>query len=157
MPAEMLHLTLVFLGQTEAALVPAMAGALRDAARRHVRYTARTGQAGGRVDDRPGARHGGVAWLTLGSGAAETAALSLDVDRALGSGTYDDRRRPRPHLTVARNATQDALAAVRRVAAENEIRWQVDRIVLLRSHTGPRGSRYEQLGTFPLTSGPGGA
>lgn len=157
MPVDMLHLTLVFLGQTEAASVPATERALGDVGIRHGPYGVVTGEAGGRVDDRPGARRGGVAWLELSSGAAETAALSLDVDRALGSGTYDDRHRPRPHLTVARNVTPDALAALRPVAAQNDIGWRVDRIVLFRSHTGPRGSRYEELAASPLTSEPAGA
>ena len=157
MPADMLHLTLVFLGETEAASVPAIERALREVAVDHEPYDAATGEAGGRVDDRPGARRGGVAWLKLSGGAAETAALSLDADGALGSGTYDDRRRPRPHLTVARIVTSDALTALRPIAAGNTVRWRVDRMVLFRSHTGPRGSRYEELATLPLTSGRRGA
>jgi 2'-5' RNA ligase len=157
MPAEMLHLTIVFLGQTKAASVPAIERRLGEVAGGHAPYEVVTGDASGRVDDSPGARRGGVAWLKLSSGAAQTAALSLDVYRALGSGTYDDGHKPRPHLTVARNVTPDALAALRPVAAQTEIRWRVDRIVLFRSHTGPRGSRYEELAASPLTSGRAGA
>ena len=150
----MLHLTLVFLGQTRATLVPAMERQLADVAERHSPYAVKTGEAEGRVDDRPTARRGGVAWLKLETGVAETTALSLDADRALVSATYDDRRRPRPHLTVARNVTPDALAALRPVAAAKQFECCVDRIVLFRSHTGPRGSRYEELATLPLTSEP---
>jgi 2'-5' RNA ligase len=154
MSPELLHLTLVFLGQTDAARVADLERALVGVAQRHVPYEAQTGAAGGRVDDRPGARRGGVAWLRLRRGANETARLALDVDEALGSATYDGRRRPRPHLTVARNASPEALAALGDAAASLDMSWTVERIVLFRSHTGPRGSRYEELASLPLTRGP---
>lgn len=157
MAPELLHLTLVFLGATDADHVPDITRALAGVARRHAPYEALTGIAGGRVNDRPQARRGGVAWLGLGRGAPETAALALDVDAALGGATYDERRAPQPHLTVARNVDAAALAALRELSGGLHVAWQSERIVLFRSHTGPRGSRYEELSSLPLTRGPGHA
>lgn len=150
-PAELLHLTLVFLGQTDAHRVPEISSRVAAAAARHGAYEVRTGAAGGHVDDRPGAHRGGVAWLTLAAGARETIDLALDLDAALESRTYDERRRPRPHLTVARNVHQAALQALAELAPRLALQWQAARIVLFRSHTGPSGSRYEELASHNLS------
>lgn len=149
---EHMHVTLVFLGPTDVARVGAIEAVVGEAATRHAPFMAAAGEAGGRVDMRPGARRGGVAWLRLSAGGAETAAVSLDLDASLGAGTYDARA-PRPHLTVARDVTAEALTALKERAAEMRVSWRVDRIALLRSHPGPRGSRYEVLSSFPLTRG----
>jgi 2'-5' RNA ligase len=71
--------------------------------------------------------------------------LSLAVDDAIGSGIYDERNAPRPHLTVGRGVSDEALAHLRTLAAGLDIGWTVDRIVLFRSHTEAGGSRYEAL------------
>jgi 2'-5' RNA ligase len=146
LPADKLHLTLVFLGPTDPARLPALIAAAEGVAGRHARFGMVTSEGGGRISDR-----GGVAWLRLGDGARETADLALDLDAAFGSATYDERRRPQPHLTVARGATKEVLADLRDWASrEQPLAWQVDRIVLFRSHTDPGGSRYESLGEWPL-------
>lgn len=150
MRPEQLHLTLVFLGQTDASRVRDIVAALQRVAAGHARYGAATGDAGGRVDERPNARRGGVAWLRLATGGPETAALALDVDGELGSRTYDERRSPRPHLTVARNVDAPVLEALRKLAPSLRLAWSVEEVVLFRSHTGPGGSRYERLATFEL-------
>ena len=150
MAPDLLHLTLVFLGNTDSERVPDIASALARVAQRQAPFDAAISGAGGRVDDRPNARRGGVVWLTLADGAPETSALMLDVDRELDSRTYDEKHRPRPHLTVARNARSETLAALRQAASTLRIGWPVDRIVLFRSHTGPRGSRYEELSSHAL-------
>ena len=141
LPQEKLHLTLVFLGQTDAARVATLSEAVSAVAARHAPFAVRTGEAGGRV----GGRRGGVAWLRLADGGHDVAQLSIDVDEAIGSNIYDARNAPRPHLTLARRATEASLQDLRRAAASLELSWLVDRIVLFRSHTGPGGSRYESL------------
>ena len=153
MATDLLHLTLVFLGQTDASRVPEITSRLAQVATRHQAFDVRTGAAGGHVDDRPGARRGGVAWLTLAGGARETIDLSLDIDAALESRTYDAHRRPRPHLTVARNVDQPALQALSELAPHLALHWQATRIVLFRSQTGPSGSRYEELASHILSGG----
>ena len=147
---EKLHLTLVFLGQTDAQRVAIIAAGLDEVARRHRVYEAASGAAGGRIDERPTVRRGGVAWLTLGAGGAETSNMALDVDAQLAAATYGEQRRPRPHLTVARKVDRRALDALSDVAARLDVRWAVERIVLFRSHTGPGGSRYEELAASEL-------
>ena len=142
----MLHLTLVFLGSTSPSRVPAWNDALSEVAQRHVAFPVETGDAGGRV----GGRRGGVAWLRLSRGAHEVAQLALDIDRAIGSNVFTERTAPRPHLTVARHVSADALDDLRRVADETQISWRADRIVLFRSHTRASGSVYEVLTSVAL-------
>jgi 2'-5' RNA ligase len=151
MAPELLHLTLVFLGETEASRVPAITEAVKAVALRHAPFQLSTGEAGGRVDTRPNHRRGGVAWLNLATGGAETAALALDIDAALGTATYDARRAPHPHLTIARRVDAVALASLRDAAATLRITWRTDRVVLFRSHTGRAGSRYDEFATVALT------
>ncbi len=105
-----------------------------------------TGEAGGRV----GGHRGGVAWLRIGDGGHEVAQLSLDVDDALGARTYDANHAPRPHLTLARGATEAAVNDLRVVAEKIKVAWAVDRIVLFRSHTDRGGSRYDELASAAL-------
>jgi RNA 2',3'-cyclic 3'-phosphodiesterase len=141
LPIEKLHLTLVFLGQTEASRVGALSEAIAEVAAHLGPFGVRTGDAGGRV----GGRRGGVAWLRLADGGHEVAQLSIDVDDAIGTNVYDARNAPRPHLTLARRATKGSLEELRGAASSLELSWLVDRIVLFRSHTGPGGSLYEEL------------
>jgi 2'-5' RNA ligase len=147
---ELLHLTLVFMGQVDAQRVAQLEAALAAVARRHDAFLTTTSGASGHIDDRPGARRGGVAWLTLEDGYRATVALSLDVDDAIASHTYDARRRPRPHLTVARAVDEPALAALRDFAPSLRLEWRTSELVLYRSFTGAGGSRYEALSRSSL-------
>lgn len=152
MKPDVLHFTLVFMGQVESQRVPWLGERLTEVASRHTAFTTRVEGAGGHVDDGPGRRPGGVAWLMLSDGFREVADLAVDVDAALGTHTYDDRRRPRPHLTVARAIDAVALAALRDLATGTNIEWWTSSIILFRSHLGPGGSRYEPLSTHDLTT-----
>jgi 2'-5' RNA ligase len=138
---EKLHLTLVFLGQTDASRVEALGAAIAGVTPRHAPFNVMTGEAGGRV----GGRRGGVAWLRLADGGHEVARLSIDVDDAVGSHAYDAKNAPRPHLTVARRANECALADLRTAVRSVRLSWTVGRVVLFRSHAGPGGSRYEEM------------
>lgn len=146
LPQEKLHLTLVFLGSTAASRANSIAAAVDAVAKGHGPFEVATGDAGGRV----GGRRGGVAWLRLASGAHEVAQLALDIDDALGSATFDDHTTPRPHLTLARGATEAAISDLRAIADRMQLTWTVDRIVLFRSHTHASGSRYEPLAEATL-------
>jgi 2'-5' RNA ligase len=138
---EKLHLTLVFLGQTDGSRVEALGAAIAGVTPRHAPFNVMTGHAGGRV----GGRRGGVAWLRLADGGHEVARLSIDVDDAIGSRAYDAKNAPRPHLTVARRANDSALADLRTAVRSVRLSWKVSRVVLFRNHTGPGGSRYEEV------------
>ncbi len=151
MRPEQLHLTLVFLGEVDARRVDAISESLEQVAVRHRPFLMSVNGAGGRVDDRRDARPGGVAWLTFGAGATETAQLALDADAAIGARSYDERRRPRPHLTIARAVDAPVLAAVHEVAQSLRLEWRTTRIVLFRSHAGSGGSRYDALKVIDLS------
>lgn len=143
---EKLHLTLVFLGQTDASRVPVLIEALGGVSPMHAPFRVMTGDAGGRV----AGRGTGVAWLRLADGGHELAQLSIDIDDAIGSQVYDAQNAPRPHLTVARGASNAALADLRNSVRSIRLSWTIDRIVLFRSHTDPGGSRYEELSSSRL-------
>lgn len=146
----MLHLTLLFMGQVDAGRVPSIGAGLAAVAARKAAFVTRVSGAGGHVDDRPGARHGGVAWLTLGAGAREMTDLALDIDETLGTRTFTAQRPPRPHLTVARNIDAPALRELTPRAQSLELEWHTSSVILFRSLLGPGGSRYEPLSTHLL-------
>jgi RNA 2',3'-cyclic 3'-phosphodiesterase len=143
---DQLHATLVFLGQTDPADVQRLVDAIDRAGPRHASFVVSTGEAGGRLDD----RRGGVAWLTVNTGRRQLAELALDLDRVIGSGAYRGAA-PRPHVTVARRIDQALLDDLRTTALHVRVDWPVDRIVLMRSHSDPGGSRYESLAERLLT------
>ena len=148
LPQNKLHLTLVFLGPTDPGRVESISAAVARVARSHQSFDVATGDAGGRL----GGRGGGVAWLRLADGGRDVGQLSLELDDAIGAHRYDANNAPRPHLTVARGASEDALVDLRHAADTLRITWSVDRAVLFRSHTDPRGSRYEELTSASLSA-----
>jgi 2'-5' RNA ligase len=149
LPLNKLHLTLVFLGQTDSDRVPEIAAKVAAVAESRQKFDVVTGEAGGKL----GGDRGGVCWLRLARGGHEVAQLSLDVDGAVASHTYNSNTGPRPHLTVARHVTAATLEDLRRLSAEVTLDWTVDRITLFRSHTDPGGSRYEELSSAKLGNG----
>jgi 2'-5' RNA ligase len=152
LPPNKLHLTLVFLGQTESRDVQRIAAVTADVAARHRAYEVVTGHGGGRVHT----QRGGVCWLRLAEGGRETSQLALELDEAIGSATYDAIHPPHPHLTLARGIDRATLDDVRSTAKGLTLRWIANRIVLFRSYTDPHGSIYEELAEFELPGGGGG-
>jgi 2'-5' RNA ligase len=146
LPAQKLHLTLVFLGQTDSGDVQRIAALTAAVAARHHTYEVVTGDGGGRVHT----QRGGVGWLRLADGGRETSQLALDLDEAIGSATYDSTHPPHPHLTLARGIDQATLDDIRSTARGLTLRWIADRVVLFRSYTEPHGSIYEELAAFDL-------
>ena len=155
---ELMHLTLLFLGDVGTQRVPEIGSCLDAAARRHAAYATTIDGAGGRFDrardDRHGSKGGGVAWLTLGAGVRETTELALTVDAGIGTQIYDARRQPRPHLTVARAVDHRALATLQMLAAGLELGWTTQHMVLFRSYLGRGGSRYDAISTHALSGPP---
>lgn len=145
LPAQSLHLTLLFLGSTDPGRVDTLRAAVEEAAARQAAFKVELGPGAGR------ARRGhGVAWLSLARGGRETTELAdrlAELVRPMGVGdARGPRRAPSAHLTVARNATPDLLADPLLAAAPDPpVTWQADRIILFRSHLRPGGSLYEQL------------
>jgi len=141
MPPEQYHATLVFLGATDPDRVPAVSAAIASVAAAGHPFDVMTGDGSGRA----GGRRGGVAWLRLDAGRKRMEELAWVVDSEIGSRLYTAAAPPRPHVTVARGVDGALLADLRDTARDVRLPWRVERIVLYRSHTGPRGSMYEEL------------
>ncbi len=140
LPPEQYHVTLVFLGSTDPARLAEIRRVIGEVAVSNARFAASTGSGGGRPDN----RRGGVAWVRLAGGRHQLASIALALDRALGTRQYE-RQRPLPHVTVARRVTGGLIADLRAASTSFGVEWPVERISLFRSHTGPRGSVYEEL------------
>ena len=146
---ETLHLTLVFLGSTRPGRVADLARLVDAAAASHARFTVMTGLGGGR--EQPDGD--GVAWLQLQRGGAETARLGARLEGEVaavpgtgGGAARAPRRSPSAHLTVARHASRELIAALARGEPHVEpVTWVADRIVLFRSHLERSGAQYELM------------
>ncbi len=151
---EMVHLTLLFLGETPADRVPALSAKLREAFAKHPPMTLRLSGGGTFPPKRP-AR---VAWVGLDA-PDELAAIQADAVAAavaaIGAGGFEPEDRPfKSHVTLARcdpNWPRDA-AEKFAAAFPGEIGppFRVDRGVLMESKLSPRGARYSVVEAFPL-------
>lgn len=146
---EGLHVTLRFLGPTLPERVDAVADAVvQAAAEPSGPFEIRLGGAGAFPDaTRPRAL-----WLGILAGADELARLSAAVTAALTTAGWALDDRPfRPHLTIARtdgvHAGAEAGHRLVAAAAELDLAFAADRIVLYRSHLGRGPARYEALRT----------
>jgi 2'-5' RNA ligase len=138
------HVTLAFLGSTDAAAVPALSERLASVAAGHGATSSRTGGLGGF----PTPARARVAWYGVEDGEDRMARLAADVSGALG---LDASRSLRPHLTLARARRQPIdLRPWLASASAPEGVLMTDRIELMRSHTGRGPARYETLATINL-------
>jgi 2'-5' RNA ligase len=129
--ADGLHITLHFLGATDAAHVPALIRCLRalPAVRDAMRFTQRQ------------IWPQGVAVLAPARVPASAVALHGELGRQLiERGCPPDPRPWRPHLTLARHA-RDALVPMQPL----DLHWPLGRPVLVHSVPGPQGG-YRRLG-----------
>ena len=138
------HLTLKFLGQTDASTVGAVLVALR--ALDLPSFAMRAGGAG----YFPESRRPRVLWIGLAQGGDEAEVWATAVRRAVESLGFVAEERPfRAHLTVARirHALRDDWRALAGRIAERE--WPVidmTRLVLWKSELSPQGARHVPLG-----------
>ena len=130
MRSENVHLTLAFLGSTDAALLPPIVAAASRAAPR--RFTLRI--------DEPGYwRHNQIAWAGVREVPPELAALVGDLRAALLGGNVPFDVKPFvAHITLVRKARPGF-----KLPRLEPIEWPVRDFVLVRSVTGPVGSAYE--------------
>jgi 2'-5' RNA ligase len=149
-PPESLHVTLAFLGATDALAVPALAAALDDGVG--------TPRAAPRLAfARPlllPPRRPRVLAVALADRDGALTALQARVAAALAAtGRYAPERRAfRAHVTVAR--LRPRTRPPRAVATAIEPLEVAGRAVtLFRSHTSPHGARYEALSTISLETG----
>jgi len=149
---EGLHVTLRFLGPTAPDRVAGVGDAVAAAAGAvSGPFEVRLGGAGAFPDAiRPRAL-----WLGIRAGAEELGRLSASLTSLLAAAGWPLDDRPfRPHLTIARTdgvhvgaeAGQRLVAA----AAELDLAFDADRVVLYRSHLGHGPARYEALRSVDL-------
>ncbi|MGH2356932.1 MAG: RNA 2',3'-cyclic phosphodiesterase [Candidatus Limnocylindria bacterium] len=138
------HVTLAFLGATEASRVPALLSGLERAAGESPAFTLETGGIGGF----PSARRARVAWYGVADPERRLRALAASVRREL-------KVEPGPfrgHLTLARARDRDGvdLTGWLRPDEAPEGTLAVDRLVLYRSHLGRGPAQYEVVAEAPL-------
>ena len=96
--------------------------------------------------DAPGGTSQGIAWLAPRLVPPALAALNASLAASLSAEGFPvERRRFRPHVTLARHCTRPA----QRDAVE-AIAWHVDRLALVASTPAPGGSRYQDIAMWPL-------
>ncbi len=157
-PAANLHLTLAFLGETEADRVGGLGRALAGCFESRPPVTLRLG-GGGCFPPRRPAR---VAWVGFEAPAA-LLELQREVASAVGEwlGVAPEGRPFHPHLTLARPRRPWPRPAValwaEAFAGPQGPAFEVGEGRLMRSHLGPGGARHESLETYPLAGAGGGA
>ena len=142
------HLTLYFLGEVDE---PTTDRVIRevDGADRGPAFGVRWAGLG--AFPRP--RRATVLWIGLERGVEEAARLAAVVEEAVGLAGFPPETRPfRSHLTLSRLRPDQDVTAVLEAVPPVGLDMPVDRVVLLRSHLGPGGPRYEELAAFPLRS-----
>jgi 2'-5' RNA ligase len=141
---EAWHVTLAFLGSTEASAVPGLLDRLAPVAEAHGATIATTGGLGAF----PTPARARIAWYGIGDVEGRIARLADDVGAALG---MDTSRPLRPHLTLARVRRQPVdLRPWLASASAPEGELVAERIDLMRSHLGRGPARYETLATMKL-------
>ena len=142
-----LHYTMRFLGEVEDAQAPRAAEAMREAAAAHARFGAALGGFGAF----PTARKARVLWIGMLQGAEAMRLLATSLENALKKQRFERADQPfEPHLTLGRVRMPGDWTTRLIDAPAVEARFQVDKMVLVKSLLGGGGSRYELIGEASL-------
>ncbi len=138
------HVTLAFLGSVRAGRVPELVDRLNLVAAQHSPMSLVTGDLGAF----PSPARARVAWYGVDDADGRMARLAADVSLALAP---DDAKPYRPHLTLARARRRpvDLRSWLASASAPGGL-LVVDRVELMRSHTGRDAAWYETLATIVL-------
>jgi len=137
-PLANVHVTLTFLGEVPASRLDALLAIGSAAARSAPPFSLALERIGGGRFD--------IAWLAPSSVPESLRRLHATLDEALLSAAFPTQQRMfRPHVTLARDCSRPAHRG--RVAA---IEWQVQTLALVKSTPAPGGSRYSDVGIWPL-------
>ena len=140
------HVTLKFLGWTEAELLPALRAKVAAVARVHRPATVTLDGLGAF----PSPRRARVLWVGLIDPAGLLQRLASDLEAELEPVGFAREQRPfTPHLTLARFKAAARLPVEMPELPPSEP-FEVDRVILYRSRLHPHGSRYEALESFPV-------
>ena len=144
-----LHITLRFLGSVPAERVASISSACAVAVASCMGFELEVCGAGAFAS----ARRASVLWLGSGVGTAALRALATRVNAAIDAqGFTPEAREFQAHLTLARSKRPRSLLQTIESLRGLRVQFRVDEVVLVRSHTGPKGSRYEVLERFALGS-----
>jgi 2'-5' RNA ligase len=143
-PPQNQHVTMKFLGTTYPRLIEWVAETVSGVAREHGPFQTRVEGPGAF----PNARRARVLWAGLDDPASAFGRLATDLDERLSKEFKREKRAFTPHLTVARFDPPVRLEPLE-VAFESEP-FEIDRIVLYRSHLRRPAPMYEPLGMYPL-------
>lgn len=142
--ADNLHLTLAFLGERPAAMVPQLCESVSAISVSPFLM---------RLDDIGCWRKAGIAWLAAGEPPAQMLALQECVVRALATVQIVIDARPfAGHVTLARRIKS---GVARQLAPP--IEWRADSFALVASTLDPKGARYRVLATWPSETSVDGA
>jgi RNA 2',3'-cyclic 3'-phosphodiesterase len=143
-PLENQHVTVKFLGSTWPRLVEWVPETISGVAGRHATFAIRVEGLGAF----PRVRKARVLWAGLDDAAGGLERLAADLDDALAREFVPEKRGFTPHLTVARFDPPVGLEPLD-ASFESEP-FEIDRIVLFRSHLRRPAPVYEPIGVFPL-------
>jgi 2'-5' RNA ligase len=147
-PSENQHVTLKFLGSTWPRLAAWVPDRVAEVAAHHDGFQTRVSGVGAF----PSARKARVVWAGLDDRGGRLAEIAHALDAALAREFKAENRAFRAHLTVARSDPAITLPdAFEGTALESEP-FDVERLVLFRSHLQRPAPRYEPLARFPLRS-----
>lgn len=160
--AETMHLTLVFLGETDPARRSALDEVLRPVFAAREPFEVQVTGGGTFPGTNPGGRPrpARVAWVGV-DGGAELLDLQEEVASAAttAAGIEPDRRPFHPHLTVARCSApwrgHDVERFLRHFPRGHLVEpFLVTRGVLFESMLTPHGAKHRELASYPLGAGP---
>jgi 2'-5' RNA ligase len=143
-----MHLTLRFLGETSAALIPNLERAMRDGLAPHSAMTLRLNGVGAFPND----RRPTVVWAGVGGAVTILQRAQAGIEAALGGlGIAPEPKPFHPHLTLGRlrrtaDREQQRLSdAIRALPPPAPLEWAVERAVLFRSELRSDGPIYTKI------------
>jgi 2'-5' RNA ligase len=150
-----MHLTLRFLGETSAALIPDLSAALQAALGPHPAMALQLSSAGAF----PNERRPSVLWAGVGGAVAALGQAQASIEASLiDLGFAREPKLFHPHLTlgrVRRDASQEQRQrlgdAIRALPPPSPLAWKVERIVLFRSELRSSGPIYTEIDTVALS------
>jgi 2'-5' RNA ligase len=149
-PRENWHVTLKFLGRTWPSLADWVPKQVEGAAGDVEPFRTRATGVGGF----PSPAEARVLWAGLEDEDARMSGLAASIEGELLEQFPVEKRAFHPHLTVGRS---DPPVKLPPEFAETPLLtedWEVDHVVLFRSHLRRPAPRYEPLARFPLSAGP---
>ena len=152
---EAMHLTLQFLGETEARLLTRISTRLREALKNQPTFSLELGKFGAF----PNLRHPSVLWVDISGATAVLNRMQASIVRELEPLGFPRETRPfRAHLTIGRvrreatSAQQQQLGAtLAALPSLTTISWTIERVILFQSNLRPGGPRYTERDAVMLT------